>query len=59
MHEEVDAELELQEIREIVDAGLGWVAEHDGTAVGMALARRSSARAVRLTDLYVVPEARR
>jgi ribosomal protein S18 acetylase RimI-like enzyme len=59
VHEEVDAEVELQGIREIVDSGLGWVAERDGTAVGMVLVRRSSPHAVRLTDLYVTPEARR
>lgn len=58
-HEEVDAATELGEIREIVESGLGWVAERDGTVVGMALARRRGARTGRLTDLYVTPEARR
>ena len=58
-HEEVDAATELGEIREIVESGLGWVAERDGTVVGMALARRRNPRTGRLTDLYVAPEARR
>jgi len=58
-HEEVDEARELAEIRELVGSGLGWVAEHDGAAVGMALARRRSPRVGRLTDLYVTPEARR
>lgn len=50
---------ELAEIREIVDSGLAFVAEDDGRPLGFALARRTSARVGRLTDLYVVPEARR
>jgi GNAT superfamily N-acetyltransferase len=58
-HEDVDEATELGEIREIVESGLGWVAERDGTVVGMALARRRGQRAGRLTDLYVTPEARR
>jgi ribosomal protein S18 acetylase RimI-like enzyme len=58
-HEEVDEATELGEIREIVESGLGWVSERDGTVVGMALARRRSPRAGTLTDLYVTPEARR
>jgi len=58
-HEEVDEATELGEIREIVESGLGWVAERDGDVVGMALARRRGPRAVRLTDLYVTPPARR
>jgi ribosomal protein S18 acetylase RimI-like enzyme len=58
-HEEVDPDAEIAEIRAIVDSGLGWVAEHDGTAVGMALARRRGRRVGRITDLYVAPSARR
>jgi len=58
-HEEVDEATELGEIREIVGSGLGWVAERDGGAVGMALARRTGPKAGRLTDLYVAPDARR
>jgi ribosomal protein S18 acetylase RimI-like enzyme len=54
----VDEERELAEIREIVDAGLAFVAERDGP-VGFALARRVGPRLGRLTDLYVAPEARR
>jgi ribosomal protein S18 acetylase RimI-like enzyme len=58
-HEDIDHARELAEIREIVQTGLGWVAERDGTAVGMALARRRGARVGRITDLYVTPPARR
>ena len=58
-HEEVDEATELGEIREIVESGLGWVGERDDAVVGMALARRTGARAARITDLYVKPEARR
>lgn len=58
-HEPTDPATELAEIRGIVEAGLGWVAEEDGTAVGMALARRRGPRVGRLTDLYVLPTARR
>ena len=55
---EVDEERELTEIRETVEAGLAFLAERD-TAVGYALARRTSPRVGRLTDLYVAPAARR
>ena len=58
-HEEVDPATELAEIRAIVESGLGWLAERDGAAVGMALARRRGPRVGRITDLYVRPEARR
>ena len=58
-HEEVDLATELAEIRAIVESGLGWLAEKDGAAVGMALARRRGPRVGRITDLYVRPAARR
>ena len=58
-HEDADEATELGEIREIVESGLGWVAERDGDVVGMALARRRGPRAGTLTDLYVTPSARR
>jgi GNAT superfamily N-acetyltransferase len=58
-HVELDAERELAEIREIVGSGLAFVAEDDGAAVGFALARPAGSRLARLTDLYVVPDARR
>lgn len=58
-HEDVDLATELAEIRAIVESGLGWVAERNGTAVGMALALRRGARVGRITDLYVVPTERR
>jgi GNAT superfamily N-acetyltransferase len=58
-HVEHDEARELAEIRAIVDSGLAFLAEDDGKALGFALARRSGARVGRLTDLYVVREARR
>jgi ribosomal protein S18 acetylase RimI-like enzyme len=58
-HEEVDLDTELAEIRAIVESGLGWLAERDGAAVGMVLARRRGPRVGRITDLYVRPAARR
>jgi len=58
-HADVDEATELGEIREIVESGLGWVAESDDAVVGMALARRTGPTAGRLTDLYVTPESRR
>lgn len=58
-HVELDLARELAELREAVDDGLAFVAEVDGDAVGFALARRTGSRLARLTDLYVVPEARR
>jgi ribosomal protein S18 acetylase RimI-like enzyme len=58
-HETVDVATELAEIRDIVDSGLGWLAEKDGIAIGMILARRRGARVGRITDLYVRPAERR
>jgi ribosomal protein S18 acetylase RimI-like enzyme len=58
-HVDVDPEHELAEIRELVDGGLGFVAERDGSVVGFALARRRSARLGYLSDLYIRPEWRR
>ena len=58
-HSDHDPEQELEEIREIVDAGLAFVAEDETGAVGFALARRTGERTSRLTDLYVAPDARR
>jgi ribosomal protein S18 acetylase RimI-like enzyme len=58
-HVDVDSTRELAELREGVDAGLVFVAEDDGVLVGYALARRTSSRLARLTDLFVVPDARR
>lgn len=57
-HADHDPETELEEIRGIVDSGLAFLAHDNGRAVGFALARRKGARLGRLTDLYVVPEAR-
>ena len=58
-HVELDLARELAELREAVDDGLAFVAQVDGEAVGFALARRTGSRLARLTDLYVVPGARR
>jgi ribosomal protein S18 acetylase RimI-like enzyme len=58
-HADHDPDVELEEIRAIVASGLAFLAEEDGRALGFALARRASARLGRLTDLYVVPDARR
>jgi ribosomal protein S18 acetylase RimI-like enzyme len=58
-HENADLATELEEIRAIVESGLGWLAEANGTPVGMALARRRGPRVGRITDLYVRPAARR
>ncbi len=57
-HVDVDAGEEIAEIRATVDSSRCWVAELDGAIVGMALARRTSRRLGRLTDLYVRPAAR-
>jgi ribosomal protein S18 acetylase RimI-like enzyme len=58
-HVDVDHEQELAEIREIVEGGLGFVAERDGEVTGFALARRRSPRVGYLSDLYVRPDLRR
>ena len=57
-HVEHDPGVELAEIREIVASGLAFLAEEDGRTLGFALARRTGVRLGRLTDLYVVPDAR-
>ena len=56
---DVDEAKELAEIRDIVESGLAFLAEEEERALGFALARRTGSRSGRLTDLYVVPEARR
>ncbi len=58
-HEQTDPATELAEIREIVGSGLAWLAEREGDAIGVVLARRRTPRVGRITDLYVVPAARR
>jgi len=58
-HVDHDPAQELEEIREILGAGLAFLADDDGAALGFALARRTGSRLGRLTDLYVVPDARR
>ena len=56
---ETDLEQELREVEEIVRDDVAFVAEQDGRLLGFALAKQRDPRDVRLTDLYVVPEARR
>jgi ribosomal protein S18 acetylase RimI-like enzyme len=58
-HVDVDHAQELTEIREIIDSGLGFIAERDGDIAGFALAHRRSRRIGYLSDLYVRPELRR
>ena len=55
---DVDVDEELAEIAEIVRGEVALLAEQDGAPVGFALARRRGSRLGRLTDLYVVPDAR-
>ena len=58
--EDDDADEELREVAEIVAGEIALVAEdEDGTPVGFVLARRAGERLGRVTDLYVVPGARR
>jgi ribosomal protein S18 acetylase RimI-like enzyme len=54
-----DVEKELQEIAEIIESGLAFVAEDDGQPVGFALARNRGDGYGTLTDLYVSRDARR
>jgi ribosomal protein S18 acetylase RimI-like enzyme len=56
-HVELDRDRELEEIREIVDSGLAFLAEAD-RPLGFALVRRTGRSVGRLTDLYVVPDSR-
>jgi len=58
-HVDHDPAQELGEIAEIVASGLAFLAEQDGAPLGFALARRAGSLLGRLTDLYVVPAARR
>jgi ribosomal protein S18 acetylase RimI-like enzyme len=60
-HVDVDDAEELHEIAEIVRGEVAVLAEEaeDREPLGFALARRRSPKLARLTDLYVVPEARR
>jgi ribosomal protein S18 acetylase RimI-like enzyme len=58
-HEDVDTEQELREVAGIVRDGVALLAEEDGRAVGFALAQAKNDRLTRLSDIYVVPDARR
>jgi ribosomal protein S18 acetylase RimI-like enzyme len=59
-HVQVDHDQELREIADLVRDGIALVADgEDGAALGFALAHRTGPRAGELTDLYVLPSARR
>jgi aminoglycoside 6'-N-acetyltransferase I len=49
----------LEDVRHYVTNGLALLAEEEGEPVGFALARTEPPRVCYLSDLYVVPEARR
>jgi GNAT superfamily N-acetyltransferase len=54
-----DLDEELQEIADLVGAGIVLVAEQDGNAVGLALGRRTGGKVYELRDLFVQQAARR
>jgi ribosomal protein S18 acetylase RimI-like enzyme len=56
---QVDHEEELREIEEIVREQVAVLAERDGEVVGFALARTKGSKLGFVSDLYVVPDARR
>ena len=56
---EVDLEQELREVEQMVRDDVVLVAEAEDGIVGFALAKQLKPKHARLTDLYVVPEARR
>jgi ribosomal protein S18 acetylase RimI-like enzyme len=58
-HEQLDLEKELGEVAEILDSEIAFLAEEDGDVVGFGLARNRGGGFGTLTDLYVVPTARR
>ena len=58
-HIVLDQATELSEVRTIVESELAFLAEDGGEPVALALVKRESATLAQLTDLYVVPEARR
>jgi GNAT superfamily N-acetyltransferase len=54
-----DLDEELQEIADLVGAGIVLLAEEDGSPVGLALGRGTGAKVVELRDLFVRAQARR
>ncbi|HEY7381614.1 MAG TPA: GNAT family N-acetyltransferase [Gaiella sp.] len=58
-HVQVDHDRELREIRDIVEGELAFLAENDGAPSGFVLCRRRGPGVAYLSDLYVVPSARR
>lgn len=58
-HVDADPEQELREIADIVRGHVALLAEEEGRPVGYALARARTPRVAYLSDLYVVPDARR
>jgi GNAT superfamily N-acetyltransferase len=57
-HRDLDGEQEVAELEGAIDSDLVLLAEQDGRAVGLAIARKSGARVGFLDLLYVRPEAR-
>ena len=58
-HVDLDLDQELREVAQIVRDEVALLAEEDGRPVGFALARPKTPRLARLSDVYVVPDARR
>ena len=54
-----DLDEELQEIADLVGNGIVLVAEQDGSAVGLALGRKTGSKVYELRDLFVQQAARR
>ena len=57
-HRDLDGEQEVAELEGAIGSDLVLLAEQDGRAVGLAIARKSGARVGFLDLLYVRPEAR-
>jgi ribosomal protein S18 acetylase RimI-like enzyme len=55
----VTLESELRSMDEMIEDGLGFVAEEDGEIAGFALGRRREGTRGLLSDIYVRPESRR
>jgi ribosomal protein S18 acetylase RimI-like enzyme len=56
---DADHEVEFREIEAIVKKDVAVLAERDGEAIGFTLARMKGARLGYVSDLYVIPDARR
>ncbi|MGL6278871.1 MAG: GNAT family N-acetyltransferase [Gaiella sp.] len=58
-HIPIDHSTEVAQVHAIVASGLAFLAHSSDEVVGLALARHEGGPLGRLTDLYVIPEARR